>query len=91
MKRFITRIYSLDVFFPYSEKITVLFIELFANKVTARFVGGTTDPSIVLKHKFYSIVNLSNDLDYFNHMDNYTPRKEYFYKQCKARRQADGI
>lgn len=77
MKRFITRIYSLNVFFPYSEKITIVFIESCAAKIVARIVGGTNDVSVILKHRFYSIVSLHNDLDYFNHLDSYAIPKKY--------------
>jgi hypothetical protein len=92
MKRFITRIYSLNIFFPHTEKITVLFIELVDGKVAIRFVGTSSDISVPLKHKFHSIANLNYDLDYFNHLDNYCFNKKYsFGFKCSVRRKFDGI
>jgi hypothetical protein len=92
MKRFITRIYSLNIFFPYSEKITVLFIGLLDGKVSVRFIGTASDISVTLKHKFHSIGNLNNDLDYFNHLDNYSLIKKNDYGvRCNMRRKHDGI
>lgn len=92
MKRFITRIYSLNIFFPYSEKITVLFIALLDGKISVRFIGTASDTSVTLKHKFHSITNLNNDLDYFNHLDNYSlGRKNGYGVKCNVRRKYDGV
>jgi len=91
MKRFITRIYSLNIFFPYSEKITVLFIQLLDGKIAVRFIGTASDISVTLKHKFHSIANLHYDLDYFNHLDNYSLSKKYDFGKCNLRRKHDGV
>lgn len=91
MKRFITRIYSLNIVFPYCEKITVLFIELIDGKVAIRFIGTASDISVTLKHRFHSLVNLNYDLDYFNHLDDYSVNKKYDFKRCNVRRKFDGI
>lgn len=94
MKRFITRIYSLNTPYPFCQKITVLFIELIGSKISARFIGpNQSDVSISLKHKFYCLTSYNGayDLDYFNVADNYSLTKQYAVSKSRVQVKNDGI
>ena len=92
MKRFVTRIYSLNNSYPLCEKITVLFIEILDSKISTRFIGKTkSDISVTLKHKFCHAINQTYDLDYFNHADNYSAKKDYNIGKTNVRLRGYGV
>lgn len=79
MSYFITRIYSLNIFFPYSEKITTLLVEKRGIMMLVRFINGTNDVKVALKSRYTPINHLYNDLDYFNDLDMYSSPSEDLY------------
>jgi hypothetical protein len=85
MNYFLTRIYSLNILFPYAEKITTLLIEKTSTYMNIRFLNGTNDIQVALKAKYYPIQSLQNDLDYFNEFDMYALKPQYEHKKAFIR------